>query len=139
MSFDLTSLTIDESISKDGVWVDWLGDSRLKISSTNSNSYKAAVARTYKENRLRLDDSNSENYRLIQEITAKALARYILTDWEGINFLDANGNTVENIPYSTEVGERALLKVDALREFVSEQAGRPALFNKEIVEEAVKN
>jgi hypothetical protein len=28
---------------------------------------------------------------------------------------------------------------DALREFVSEQAGRPALFNKEIVEEAVKN
>ena len=139
MSFDLTSLTIDESISKGGVWVDWLGDSRLKISSTNSNSYKAAVARLYKENRLRLDDSNSENYRLIQEITAKALARYILTDWEGINFLDAKGNTVENIPYSTEVGERALLKVDALREFVSEQAGRPALFNKEIVEEAVKN
>jgi hypothetical protein len=139
MSFDLTSLTIDESISKGGVWVDWLGDSRLKISSTNSNSYKAAVARLYKENRLRLDDSNSENYRLIHEITAKALARYILTDWEGINFLDANGNTVENIPYSAEVGERALLKVDALREFVSEQAGRPTLFKKAIIEEAVGN
>jgi len=139
MSFDLTSLTIDESISSGGVWVDWLGDSRLKISSTNSNKYKAAVARLYKENRLRLDDSNSENYRLIQEITAKALARYILTDWEGINFLDANGNVVENIPYSTEVGERALLKVDALREFVSEQAGRPGLFKKAITEEAVKN
>jgi len=139
MSFDLTSLTIDEAISKGGVWVDWLGDSRLKISSTNSNSYKAAVARLYKENRLRLDDSNSENYRLIQEITAKALARYILTGWENINFLDANGNVVENIPYSVEVGERALLKVDALREFVSEQAGRPGLFKKVIVEEAVGN
>jgi len=139
MSFDLTSLTIDESISKDGVWVDWLGDSRLKISSTNSNSYKAAVSRLYKENRLRLDDSNSENYRLIQDITAKALARYILLDWEGISFLDADGNTVKNIPYSEEVGERALRKVDALREFISEQAGRPTLFKKAIIEEAVGN
>jgi uncharacterized protein (DUF885 family) len=139
MSFDLTSLAIDESVSKDGVWVDFLGDSRLKISSTNSNKYKAAVAKLYKENRLRLDDSNSENFRLIQEITAKALARHVLMDWQGINFLDKDGNVVENIPYSPEVGERALLKVDQLREFVSEQAGRPGLFKKEIVEEAVGN
>ena len=139
MAFDLKSLLIDESVSKDGVWVDWLGDSRLKISSTNSSAYKAAVARLYKENRLRLDDSNAENYRLIQEITARAMARYILLDWQGISFIDDKGNPVENVPYSKEVGERALLLIDSLREFVSEQAGRPALFKREIVEEAVKN
>ena len=139
MAFNLASLLIDESVSKDGVWVDWLADSKLKISSTNSSAYKAAVARLYKENRLRLDDSNAENYRLIQEITARALARYVLLDWAGINFIDAKGKPVENIPYSTEVGERALLLIDSLREFVSEQASRPALFKKEIVEEAVGN
>jgi uncharacterized protein (DUF885 family) len=139
MSFDLTSLTIDESVSKDGVWIEFLNDSKLKIASSNSHVYKAFVTRLYKQHRLRLDDSNSENFKLIQEITAKALAAVVLLDWSNINFTDAAGNLVENIPYSKEVGERALLQADQLREFVAEQAGRPALFHKEIVEEALGN
>lgn len=139
MGFDLTSLTIDESRSKAGVWIDFLGGSRLKIASSNSHVYKAYVTRLYKQHRLQLDDSNPDNFRLIQEITAKALAAVVLLDWEGINFPDESGNLIENIPYTKELGEKALLRADQLREFVSEQSSRPALFHAEIMEEALGN
>jgi hypothetical protein len=139
MSFNLNSLTIDESVSKGGVWVDFLGGSRLKIASSNSHSYKAMVARLYKQHRLQLDDSNPDNFRLVQEITAKAMAQSVLLDWEGINWQDENGVLVENIPYSKAIGEKALLAADQLREFVAEQAGKPALFKKAITEEALGN
>jgi len=139
MSFNLTSLTIDESVSKNGVWVDFLGGSRLKIASTQSNAYKALLARMYKQNRLQLDDSNPNNFKLIQEITAKAMASVILLDWEGINWPDEAGNLIENIPYTKERGEKALAAADQLREFVSEQAGKANLFKDAVIEEAVKN
>ena len=139
MGFNLQSLTIDESKSKQGVWVDFLGGSRLKIASTQSNSYKAMLAREYKKHRLQLDDSNPDNFRLIQEITAKALATVILLDWEGINWPDESGNVIENIPYTIARGEKALAVADQLREFVSEQAGKPGLFKEAVVEEAVGN
>lgn len=139
MGFDLTSLTIDESVSKDGVWVEFLGDSKLKIASTNSHTYKAYVTKLYKQNRLRLDDSNVENFKLIQEITAKAMAAMVLLDWEGINWPDENGNVIENIPYTKARGEQALLAADQLREFVADQASRPGLFHRAILEEALGN
>ena len=137
MGFNLQSLTIDEAVSKKGVWVEFLGGSRLKIASTQSNAYKAMLAREYKKHRLQLDDSNPDNFRLIQEITAKALATVILLDWEGINWPDESGNVVENIPYTIARGEKALAIADQLREFVSEQAGKAATFKEEVIQEAV--
>lgn len=139
MSFNLASLTIDEEVSKGGVWVDFLGGSRLKIASMNSHTYKAYVTRLYKQHRLQLDDSNPSNFALIQEITAKAMAAMVLLDWDGINWPDENGNLIENIPYTKELGEKALKLADQLREFVADQASRPTLFHREIVEEALKN
>ena len=139
MGFDLTSLTIDESVSKGGVWVDFFNGSKLKIASTNSHTYKAYVTRLYKQHRLQLDDTNPDNFKLIQEITAKAMAAMVLLDWEGINWPDENGNVIENIPYTKARGEKALLMADQLREFVADQAGRPALFHREIMEEALGN
>lgn len=139
MGFDLTSLTIDESRSAAGVWVEFFNGSRLKIASMNSHTYKAYVTRLYKQHRLQLDDNNPDNFKLIQEITAKAMAAMVLLDWEGINWPDENGNVIENIPYTKARGEKALLAADQLREFVADQAGRPALFHRAILEEALGN
>lgn len=137
--FNLLDLTIDEDISKKGVWVEFLGGSRLKIASSSSHIYKAMIARLYKQNRLRLDDANDANIQLIQEITCEAMSKTVLLGWEGINWPDASGKVIENIPYTPELGKQALLRADQLREFVSEQASRPSLFHREAVEEARKN
>lgn len=139
MSFNLGKLMIDEDVSKTGVWVDYLEGSRLKIASSNSHRYKAAVARLYKGNRLQLDDTNPNNFRLIQEITAEAIANTVLLDWEGINWPNPDGTVTENVPYTKELGKLALMSADAFREFVSEKAGTPSLFKKEVIEEAVGN
>jgi hypothetical protein len=139
MSFNLGDLMIDERASKQGVWVDWLGGSRLKLASTSSHQYKATIARLYKANRLQLDDSNPNNYQLIQEISAEALASTVLLDWEGISWPNPDGTITDNAPYTKALGKEAISKVDALREFVSEKAGTASLFKAEIVEEATKN
>jgi len=137
--FNLFDLTIDESVSKKGVWVDFFAGSRLKIASSSSHVYKAMITRLYKQNKLRLDDSNDMNLQLIQDITCEVMSKTVLLDWENINWPDASGTVVENIPYTPELGKAALLRADQLREFVSEQAARPALFHKAVEEEAVKN
>lgn len=139
MGFNLGELMIDEDVSKSGVWVDYLGGSRIKLASSSSHKYKAAVARLYKQNRLQLDDTNPNNYRLIQEITAEALSSMVLLDWEGINWPNPDGTVTENIPYTKELGKAALLGADQFREFVNDKASTPSLFKKAVVEEAVGN
>ena len=67
------------------------------------------------------------------------MSAMVLLDWEGINWPDENGNLIENIPYTKERGEKALLLADQLREFVADQASRPTLFHKAIMEEALGN
>lgn len=139
MGFNLSNLTIDEDISKTGVWVDYMQGSRIKLASSSSHRYKATIARLYKANRLQLDDSNPDNFRKIQEITAQAMADTVLMDWEGMDWQNEDGTVTQNIPYTPKLGKEVLLKADAFREFVSEKAGTPSLFKKEIIEEAVGN
>lgn len=139
MGFNLGTLMIDEDVSKTGVWVDYLEGSRLKIASSNSHKYKATIARLYKQNRLKLDDSNPDNFRMIQEITAEAMAKTVLLDWESIHMPTPTGQIIENIPYTKELGKQALLNADNFKEFVTEKAGTPSLFQKEAIEEAVGN
>jgi hypothetical protein len=137
--FNLGTLFIDEGVSKSGIWVDYMGGARLKVASSSSYVYKAVIAKLYKKSRLQLDDSNPNNYRLIQEITAEAMAEAVLLGWENINWPNPDGTVTENIPYTKELGKKALLGADAFREFVAEQAARPGLFHASVVEEAVGN
>ena len=131
MCLDLTSLV------KGDLWVPWLAGSRLRISSTAHCQYRAAVARAYRETRHCLDDLDPASRS--QEILAWALAQVVLLDWDGITWVDETGAVVENLPYTKERGQRALLAVDPLREFVIEQAGKPTAAKAEILEEAVKH
>jgi hypothetical protein len=136
--FNLGELMVDEDVSKKGVWVDYLGGSQLLIASTSATTYKTRLSKLARENRLTLDDSNPDNFKAIQRITCQALAETVLLGWKGIHWPDENGNITKNIPYSPALGQEALMKVDHLRNFVSEEAGKPALFKREAVAAAKK-
>jgi hypothetical protein len=136
--FNLGELMVDEDVSKKGVWVDYLGGSKLLLASTNSTAYKTKLSKLARDNRLTLDDSNPDNFKAIQRITCQALAETVLIGWKGIHWPNESGEIVKNIPYSPALGQEALLKVDHLRNFVSEEAGKPAHFRKEVAELAKK-
>ncbi len=136
--FNLGDLMVDETVSNKGVWVDYLGGSKLLLASTSSTAYKTKLSKLARDNRLTLDDSNPDNFKAIQRITCQALAETVLLGWKGIHFPDENGEIKRNVPYSPALGQEALLKVDHLRNFVSEEAGKPAHFRKEAAEAAKK-
>jgi hypothetical protein len=136
--FNLGDLMIDEGVSKKGVWVDWIGGTRLLLASTSSTKYKSKLSKLARDNKLILDDANPDNFMAIQRITCQALAEEALLGWEGIHWPDEAGNVTYNIPYSPKLGQEALMKVDALRSFVSEESAKPSHFKKEVAEEAKK-
>lgn len=129
MSFDLDDLMADANVMEEGIWVDFYGDSRLKIASSDSPKYNSYLARLARQNRIKLDDENPQYFQLIQDITAEAKAKHILLDWENIKI---NG---KKTPYSWEVGKQALLNSPKLREFVDEFASDFRNFKKELEEE----
>lgn len=138
VGFNLGDLMVDETVSQKGVWIDYLSGSKLLIASTSSSAYKAKLAKLARENRLSLDDSNPDSAKAIQRITCQALAETVLLGWKGIHWPDESGEVKKNIPYSPALGQEALMKVDHLRNFVSEEAGKPAHFKKEAAEAAKK-
>lgn len=131
MSFDLDELFIDEDVAKEGVWVEFYNDSKLKLGSTESPKYKSALAKLARQNRVALDDSNPQSFSLIQSITAEALATNVLLDWKGIRM-----NGQDDIPYTPALGKDALLRSSKLRDFVTEKAAEAGLFRKEVAEKA---
>lgn len=135
--FNFAELMVDEDISKEGVWVDFYGGSKLKIASTSSPAYKSKLSKLARANKLILDDSNPENFEAVQRITAEALATTVLLDWQGINWPNPDGGTTFNIAYTPKLGMQAL-RTDKFRDFVLDEAGRISNFKKEIADAAKK-
>lgn len=123
IGFDLDSLFVDQDTASQGVWVDFYGGSRLKIGSTESPKYKSLLARLAKKNRIALDDANEESFALIQDLTCEALASEVLKGWEHINL-----GGQKDVPYTPAIGKQALLASAKLRDFVTDRAADPALF-----------
>jgi len=134
MSFALDDLFIDEDVSKEGVWVEFYGNSKLKVGSTDAGPYKAKLAKLARAHRIQLDDSNPDSFQLIQNITAEALATEVLFDWKGIRM-----NNQDDIPYTPALGKEALLRSSKLRDFVTEKAAETTLFRREVVESLKKS
>lgn len=124
--FTIEEDRFDPMLSEEGVWVDFYNGSRLRLASTESKKYKAALAKAARKHRLLLDSTNDDNFELIQRITCECLAKYVLLGWEGVTM-----NGQENIPYSFENGVKALTISQKLREFVTEQAGMASNFQLE--------
>lgn len=132
--FDLDSLFSNPEMEIEGVWVDFFGGSRLKIASTDSQLYKARLAKLAKKHRLQLDSDNDESIRLVSEITAEALADTVLLDWERIN-IDGQ----KNAKYTKELGKKALLNSSKFRTFVEENAADYSNFQDELKEDVGKS
>ena len=132
MSFELEELFIDEAVGEAGTWVDFYNGSRLKIASSENAKYKAYIAKLARKHRLQLDQSNDDSTALIQDITAEALAKFVLLDWEKVSL-----GGQQNVPYTPELGKQALLSAPKLKDFVTDQAADNTNFKKEQVE-AVK-
>lgn len=140
MGFDLGSLQIDQNISDQGVWVDFYGGSALRIRSTSSQKFKAAMARLVSEHRLQLDTSNPAHVRFFQELEAEALATEVLMDWRGIDWTDSvTGQRTENVPYTPALGKEALMSMDKFKAFVTENAGKESLFKASMIAETTGN
>lgn len=131
MAYDLDDLFIDEEVSAEGIWLNFYGDSQLKLGSTESPKYKSALAKLARQNRVALDDGNPNSFNMIQSITAEALATHVLLDWKGIRM-----NGQDDIPYTPALGKDALLRSSKLRDFVTERAAEASLFRKEVTEKA---
>lgn len=131
MSFDLNELTIDPEMEK-GVWAEFYGDSRLLIASADSHVYQSYLARLGKKHQLKLDDSNPKYFDLIRDITAEAMSKHILKDWEGIKI-----NGVE-VPYDWETGKKALLTSPKLYAFVTDYAAEYRNYQKQVEEDVKK-
>lgn len=137
VGFNFADLMVDDTLSKEGVWVDFYGGSRLKIASTNSSAYKSKLSKLARANKLILDDSNPQNFDAVQRITAEALATTVLLDWEGIHWPGADGSVTYNVPYTPKLGMEAL-RVDKFREFILDEAGRVSNFKRELTDAAKK-
>lgn len=133
MTLQLDSLYIDEDLGTTGVWVDFYNGSRLKLASIENEKYKGYLARLAKKHRLQLDQNNDDSTGLIQDITAEALAKHVLLDWEGVNLGDQ-----KDASYNPEIGKKALLMAPKLKDFVMEQAGDYTNYNQKVVEEVKK-
>ena len=138
IGFNFGDLMVDTDASKEGVWVDFFGGSRLKLASTHATAYKAKLTKLARQNKLILDDSNPDNYEAVQKITAEALATAVLLDWENIHWPNADGTVIYNIAYTPKVGMQALLGSDKFRDFVVEEAGRVTNFKKDLADATKK-
>jgi hypothetical protein len=132
MAFELNQLFVDPDIAEKGVWVDFYGDSKLLLASTESKKYKSTLAKLARAHRIQLDEANEDATQLVQAITAEALAKCVLLDWRDVKM----DGTV--MPYSWEVGKQAMIQSSKFREFVTERAADTSLFRKEVIEEVKK-
>lgn len=127
--FTLDQDFFDETLSKEGVWVDFFGGSSLKLAAFDNAAHSAARAKMARKHRLQLDQTNESSPELVLKITCECMARHVLLDWRKINM----GNETD-VPYTVERGILALTKSQKLREFVTEQAGLASNFQvKEVV------
>jgi hypothetical protein len=133
MAFELDSLFIDPEIGEKGVWVDFYGDSKLKLASIESAKYKSLLAKLARQNRLKMAEENDESNAVMADVTCEALARCVLLDWKGIGIAGQ-----ADVPYTWQMGKDALLKSQKFREFVSDRAADTTIFKKELVEEVKK-
>jgi len=131
-SFDLSSLAPVQSMAEEGVWIEFFGDSRLKIAQAQNPKHQAFLSNQYKIHRRKIDLENKAADDLSEEITLQGMAKFLLMDWENITI-----DGVQNTPYSPEIGVKAMIAVPVLRKEVEEQSRRLQNFQEaENVEDA---
>ena len=117
-SFDIMSLKADENLAEDGVWLEFYGNSRLKIAQNQNTKHQAYINNQYKIHRRKLDMEDKNADKLAEKISTEGAARHLLKDWEGI--------TVNGAPqdYSVDLAIQLMVQIPTLKKEVEDQSRR---------------
>ena len=131
--FEITDTFIDDDVATKGVWQEFFKGSELLIASAENPSYRAALAKGGRSNKVKLDgDPTSDTVTLTKKVTAQAMAQYLLLDWKGLT----KGG--EPLPYSRTEAFELLMKSPQLFDSVQEKANDESLFRGTTIEDAKK-
>ena len=144
----LSKLRQNSALESEGVWVDYMDGSRLKIARIGTRSYEKAVRELSEEHTNELRNTGTLNEEIQEKITRKSVARAVLLDWEGFyedeeldkapdlpgNFVEVReGVWMESIPYTSELGEELFTEGDDFRDlylFIIGVASTKAAYQK---------
>jgi len=123
----LDDMRTDPALEKEGAWVQWRGDVRLKVRRANNPEYRAAVTEGLRPYRalIRADALPQAD---ADRVNWTALGSTVLVDWEGI--LDRQ---FKPIPYSVERSQEYMNDptLHDLRDFVIWQSSLMDTFRKQ--------
>lgn len=131
--FDLMSLAPDESMSEEGVWIEFYDDAQLKIAQFQNSKYQAFINLKFKQHKRILDMEDEKADAMAEKISLEAAARFLLLDWKGI-VIDG-----EEKPYSYKLGMEIMEKVPVLKQEVNDQSRKLFNFQKQMDEKDVEN
>jgi hypothetical protein len=129
MSFELTTLTIDEDLRKDGVWVELFPGAKFRIAGAGNAAFQEMWAEL-EEKFLTLGRDPTEEEK--EEMIIHCLSRTIVLEWKGLT-IDG-----KNLPYNHKNADRILGEWDEVTKKVLAVAGNQNRYrikkNKDIEE-----
>lgn len=124
------SVNVDRSRDKQekGVWTTFEG-SQFKVASSTSTSFQRSLNRLQAPYRKKLDKGTLDP-KISRQILCEAMAQSLLLDWK-----DVTNAKNEEVPFSKESAEQALLNNDDLREYLQEYATDLENFRQEEIKQ----
>ena len=118
---------VDKEAALEGKWLVTRAGFKVKIAKAGNQNFMNEVIKLQKPV-LGLLRSSMDSSDLLTDITAEAMAKAILLDWEA-------ENEGKSLPYSWEVGKAALLEYEDFREDISALSDNRNNFKPEEVAE----
>lgn len=123
----------NEEAEVEGVWVDYLSDSRLKLARWDNEKAQTARFESYHNNEAILKSKDKDGGTTVADAKAKeieinTLANYVLVGWEGI--VDDEGN---EIPYSSELAKEYLAESRDFRRDVTKMANSSTNYLESVI------
>lgn len=130
----LAKFKTNQSLEQDGIWQDVADGLRIKVARIGNPRYKAYVRRMGKAQMSMARATGDMDLDVLDALTVKALAKFVLLDWEGLE--DDEGTA---IPFSPEKAHELLTDVPDFRALVEGYAGNAQLFRDQELDETVEN
>jgi len=132
MGYKFSNFKTDTRAEVEGVWVDFGSDFKVKIGRLGNpkcQEYSRRIQKPYK----RQIDNETIDPEITKKLLRKALARYVLLDWKGLE--EDDGKVIE---YSVEKAEELLETKDFFAEIMGLSQDMD-LFKQETQEENLGN
>lgn len=116
----------------DGVWVDY-GGSKFLVSHSSNLKFQRIFSRLQAPHRSKIEKGTLDP-AISRQLVCKAFSQGIIHDWEDV--VDSDGN---NVAFSPEVCEQALMNNPDLLEYIQEVSTNLSYFKNEEFEELGKS